>query len=74
MSIETYICVKQTANPNMGGMECWSSENCIFLVDKNSWVNIGDKVECERGKDGFYKRIWVNGELKKGFEIYTENK
>lgn len=46
------------------GTECYSTQTCIFYYDKQNWINVGDVVECERCENGFYRRIWVNGELK----------
>jgi hypothetical protein len=63
MKIETYTCIKQTDNRSMG-VECYSKPNTVFYFDRNGWVKVGDEVKLERDYQGFYRRVWVNGELK----------
>lgn len=65
MTIKTYTCTKQSYNPNMGGMQCFSGETLIFHIDKSDSIKVGDTVQIEVDTDGLYKRIWVNGELTK---------
>lgn len=64
MKIETYQCTKTTSNTKMG-TECWDGD-VIFYFDRNQLVKVGDEVKFERDENGFYSKIWVNGDIKKG--------
>ena len=46
------------------GNEYHNAPNSVFLVHRENLIKVGDEVKLEIDEKGFYRRIWVNGELK----------
>lgn len=72
MGLETRTCVKQEVNSRMGTL-CYDDRPCVFYIDKNNWVKVNDVVVLERDEKGFYRKVWVNGELKTNDDFNHNN-
>ena len=62
--IVQHKCTSKESNSNMGCTICFDNTgeyNTGFFFDYGNQIKVGDEVKLERDKNGFYKRMWING-------------